>query len=295
MVAHFGTGDLAAYDFAGKQLWHRNLQQDHGRYSIWWGHANSPVIYKDLVISVSMQDSLEDLGRGPVESYLVAHDLKTGQLRWKTVLKTAAKAEQCDSYTTPLFHEANGRVEMILMGGNQLDAYDPSTGKQLWFLPGLVGGRTITGPTIAQGLAFATRGMRGEMVAVKLGGTGELQDSAIVWKHQEGTSDTPCPVVWKDLIFWISDNGFAHCADARTGEVKWKQRLAGDFKASPLAAEGRIYFVNLSGRCTVVAAAAKFEKLAENQLDDEILASPAAVDGKLFLRGRQALYCLGKH
>jgi outer membrane protein assembly factor BamB len=294
VVAHFGNGDLATYDFDGRQLWHRNLQKDHGSYTIWWGHANSPVLYKDLVISVSMQDSLSDLPGGPVDSYLVAHDKKTGEPRWKALRKTPAQAEQCDSYTTPLFHETNGRVEMIVMGGNQLDAYDPATGRQLWYLPGLVGGRTITGPTVAHGLAYATRGMRGDLVAVKLGGAGELKDSAVAWTHKDGTPDSPCPVVWKDLIFWVADNGIAQCADARTGEVKWKERLQGDFKASPLAAEGRIYFLSLSGRCAVVAAAAKFERLAENRLDDEIIASPAAVAGKLYLRGRKALYCLGK-
>jgi outer membrane protein assembly factor BamB len=86
----------------------------------------------------------------------------------------------------------------------------------------------------------------------------------------------------------------AQCFDAKTGESKWKQRLGDDHKASPLAAEGRIYFVSLKGTCTVVAAAATFEKLAENRLDDSLIASPAVSDGKLFLRGRKALYCLGK-
>src|SRR5439155_20286175 len=102
VVVHFGNGDLAAYDYAGKQLWKRNLQDDYGPYSIWWGHANSPILYKGLVIDACMQDSLADLDGTPVESYLVAHDKRTGDLKWRTVRKTEAKAEECDAYTTPI-------------------------------------------------------------------------------------------------------------------------------------------------------------------------------------------------
>jgi len=294
VFVHFGNGDLAAYDFDGQQLWHRNLQKDHGNYTIWWGHANSPVLFKDLVITVCMQDSLADLQKKAVDSYLVAHDQKTGALRWKTLRNTRAKAEECDAYTTPLFRETNGKTEMIVMGGRQLDAYDPANGKQLWFLPIPIGNRTITGPTLAGDMVYATCGMRMDLVAVKLAGTGELPTSAIAWRTTADTPDSPTPVAWKGLLFVVSDSGFAQCLDAHTGEVKWKERLPGDYKASPLAADGRIYFINLAGRCTVLAAAAKFEKLADSRLDDEIIASPAVADGKLYLRGKKALYCIGK-
>lgn len=90
VVVHFGNGDLAAYDFDGKLHWRRNLQEDHGTYTIWWGHANSPVLYRDLVISVCMQDSLADVAGKPAESYLVAHDLQTGKERWKSARMTGA-------------------------------------------------------------------------------------------------------------------------------------------------------------------------------------------------------------
>src|SRR5204863_7202446 len=81
VFAHFGNGDLAAYDFGGKQLWRRNLQEDHGPYTIWWGHANSPVLFQDLIISVCLQDSLSDLQAEPAPSYVVAHDQATGEVR----------------------------------------------------------------------------------------------------------------------------------------------------------------------------------------------------------------------
>jgi outer membrane protein assembly factor BamB len=294
VIVHFGNGDLAAYDFAGKQLWYRNLQKDHGMYSIWWGHANSPVLYHDLVITVCMQDSLVDLPEAErADSYLVAHDKRTGEEKWKTLRKTQAKAEECDSYTTPLLHLAGGRAELIVMGGNQIDAYDPVTGKQLWYLPGIVGGRTITGPTQSHDLVYATQGMRGPLLAVRLGETGRLAPSAVVWKQTQATPDTCCPVLWKDLLFLISDNGIVQCYDAQTGKLHWKERLPGDFKASPLAADGKVYFLNLAGECTVVAAAPRFEKPVVNKVADGTIASPAVSDGRLFLRGNKALYCIG--
>jgi outer membrane protein assembly factor BamB len=179
------------------------------------------------------------------------------------------------------------------MGGNQVDAYDPATGKQLWFLPDIRGGRTITGPTLAHGLVYATQGMRGPLLAVRPGAGNELSRGAIVWSQTESTPDSPCPVVWKDLIFWVTDNGFAQCCDARTGEPKWKERLGGDFKASPVAADGRVYFLNRGGVCTVVAAAPRFEKLATNRVEGETVASPAVSNGRIYLRSRGTVYCIG--
>jgi outer membrane protein assembly factor BamB len=229
----------------------------------------------------------------PVESYLVAHDLETGELLWKSSRMTKAAAEQCDAYTTPVLFERGSHKELVVMGGNQLDAYDPETGKQLWFLAGLVGGRTVTGPTAADGLLFVTRGMRGPLIAVNPNGSGELSDSAIVWKQDKGTPDTPCPTAAKGILFAITDDGIARAFDATTGRQHWTQRLPGDYKASPLAADGHVYFLNTRGLCTVVKLAAEFEKLAENQLSDITLASPAVSDGRIYIRGRAALYCLG--
>src|SRR5262249_25587517 len=117
VIAHFGNGDLAAYDFAGNQQWKRNLQDEHGDYTIWWGHANSPVMDGNLVISVCMQDSLAELGEPPAPSYLVAHDKRNGEEKWKAMRMTSAKAEECDSYITPVLYQANGRRELIVMGG----------------------------------------------------------------------------------------------------------------------------------------------------------------------------------
>ncbi|MGE3316636.1 MAG: PQQ-binding-like beta-propeller repeat protein, partial [Planctomycetaceae bacterium] len=256
-IVHFGNGELASYKFDGTLEWRRNLADDFGRYTIWWGHANSPILYENLVISVCMQDSLKGLKPDLAPSYVVAHDKRTGELVWKSDRMTTADAEQCDSYTSPVFARVGGRTEMIVMGGNQLDSYDPATGRQLWSLPGLVGGRTITGPTVAGNIVVTTVGMRGPMTAVRLDGSSEgvlAAEDSIAWKNTDSTPDTCCPVVWNDLLFSVADNGVATCIESGSGKVLWKQRLGGDFKSTPVAAEGRIYFVNRAGTCTVVKA-----------------------------------------
>ncbi|HOP76932.1 MAG TPA: PQQ-binding-like beta-propeller repeat protein [Thermogutta sp.] len=294
VVAHFGNGDLAVFTFDGELLWKRNLQADYGKYTIWWGHANSPVIVDGLVVSVCMQDSLADLQDKPHPSYVVAHDLKTGKEVWYTPRMTGAMRESCDAYTTPLVRRLPDRTEIVVMGAEQLDAYDARTGKQIWYLPGLTGNRTITGPTIENDIVFATIGMRGATFAAKIGGEGRLPPERILWRYEGNNPDSPSPVYSHGLLFLAADNGIVQCLDAKTGELKWRERLGREFKASPLAAEDRIYFLDTSGRCTVVRAAPTFEVLSVNEVKDRSIASPAVSDGHIFIRGRQFVYCIGR-
>ena len=294
VVVHFGNGDLAAYDFDGKQLWHRNLQKDYGDYTIWWGHANSPVLYDDLVISVCMQDSCTDLPGEPSPSYVVAHDKRTGHVHWKTMRMTSASHESCDSYITPILWRNADRMNLVVMGGQMLDAYDPKSGQRLWYLPDLIGNRTITGPVATQKMIYITQGMRWPLLAVNPSGEGKRSPEDVVWKTDRNTPDSSTPVVWGNFLFLVTNDGMARCLDATTGKPQWKQRLKGNYRASPLAANEHIYFLNTKGLMTVIAASPKFEQLAENQLDDKTLASPIASDGRLYIRGRKALYCLEK-
>jgi len=293
VVAHFGNGDLAAYDFNGGQIWKRNLQQDHGPYTAWYGHANSPVIYGDLVISVCMQDSLSDLQDEPAASYLVAHDLATGRTRWKTERMTGARAEQGDAYTTPLLTQLRTEPRLIVMGGNQLDAYDPRNGQQIWYLPKQTGGRTVTSPTIADGTLFATRGQRGPLIALDVDQQGEVDRRNLLWTDNQGTPDSSTPVAHRMLLFTVSDSGTGRCFDTDSGKLRWKQRLPGQYKASPVYCEGRVLLLNTEGTCTVISASGHFEKLVVNQLDDQTIASPAIANGHIYIRGRTKLYCIG--
>ena len=294
VVFLFGNGDLACANFEGTILWKKNLQKDQGVFTIWWGYANSPLIHDNFVICTVMQDSLEDLEGEKAQSFLIAYDLATGKEVWKTPRKTIAKAESCDSYTTPIYHKAANQTQIILMGGNQLDAYDPNTGKQLWKKEGLNGGRTITGPTVEQNTVFATQGMRGPLVAINLDKSSGLPtNEKAAWEYTKNTPDSCCPVGTNGLIFIISDNGFAQCLDANNGTSYWNERIGGDYKSSPLACNGKIYFTNLEGVCTVVEATKTFTVVAKNSIGEGVIASPAVSKDHLLVRTRKSLICIG--
>ena len=148
VAVHFGNGDLAVYDFSGKQLWKVNLQEKYGPFTVWWGHANSPIVYDGMVIAMVVQDSCKDLPGKPSESYIVALDLVTGKERWRTLRKTEAEKEHCDSYTTPVLRKVGNRAEIVVLGGECLDAYDAKTGRRTWFFPKFEGNRNVTGPVV---------------------------------------------------------------------------------------------------------------------------------------------------
>jgi outer membrane protein assembly factor BamB len=213
---------------------------------------------------------------------------------------TGAPGEEADAYTTPLLVHHEGEPQLVVMGANQLDAYDPRNGRRLWYLDALTGGRTVTSPTMAEGTVFATRGKRGPLLAVPLV-TRWAHDTPlarprrdILWSDSAGTPDCCTPVAQGLLLFTVSDDGVARCHDARTGSQKWKQRLPGQYKASPVIVAGRVLFLNTQGVCTVVSATADYDKLAENQLEDAMFASPALAHEHIYLRGSQTLYCIGR-
>jgi outer membrane protein assembly factor BamB len=295
VVTHFGNGLLVALDFDGNELWRHNLQDEYGPFSVWWGRANSPIIYQDLVITPVMQDPCRDLAGEPSPGYVVAHELKTGEVRWRVTRSSSANFEAGDSYTTPLLHKVDGRTEMILMGSEMLNAYDPATGQELWRLTGITGIRPVTGPVAVGRTIFATHGKKGPFFAFQPKGDGVQSADGFLWKHKKSTPDSPCPIAADGVVYWVNDSGIAFALDAKTGEVLWKERLAGaPFRASPVLVDGRLYFPGTRGITTVVRAGREFEKLAENHLDDELYASPVVDSGRIYLRGRKSLYCLGK-
>jgi outer membrane protein assembly factor BamB len=252
------------------------------------------VLCGDLVISICLQDSCADLPGKPSPSYVVANDLRTGKERWKMPRMTAATRENCDSYATPILWKNGDRLEVVVLGGQVLDAYEPVTGKLCWQLPGLLGSRTITGPVAANGMIFATQGMRQAMLAVRPRGDGRRTREDVAWQLGQGTPDSSTPVVSGKSLYLVTNDGIARCLDVNTGRVQWKERLKGEYRASPVAADGHIYFLNTQGLTTVVTASTRFNRLAENALADDTLASPAFSDGRIYIRSWKTLYCIGK-
>ena len=285
---HFGNGDLACYDFAGTRVWSLNLAERFGPYSIWWGHANSPVLVGDLLVSVCMQDPL-----GGGSSYVVAHEKRTGKERWFVRRDTGAKGEPADAYTTPLLCRHDGRDELIVFGGNVLDAYDAGTGKRLWQCHPFDGNRVISGPTLVGDTVYAVQGMRGPLYAIRAGGAGDVTATQVLWKYAGSTPDAASPVVADGLVFLATNPGVVVCVDAATGQELWKERLGQGFRATPLVAGNRVYFFSKEGKATIVEAARQLRVLARSDLGEETVASPATAGEDLFVRTRAGLYRIG--
>jgi outer membrane protein assembly factor BamB len=283
---HFSNGDLLCCDFAGKKIWSNNLIERYGPYSIWWGHSNSPVLVGDLIICTCSQDPL--LGG---KSYVVAFDKMTGKEKWYVGRDTGASGEPADSYTTPLLFKNNDRTELIIFGGNVLDAYEPATGKRIWHCNAFKGNRVISGPTLIGDTVYAVQGMKGPLFAVKAGGSGDVTDTNVRWKYaSKATPDAASPVFANGLVFLINNSDFAICVDAQNGKEVWKERLGGEFRATPLVADGKVYFFCKDGTATVVEASREFKVLNRCPLGEDVIASPAVAHRSLFIRTKEHLY-----
>lgn len=286
---HFGNGDLACYDFDGNRIWAHNLTDRFGIYSIWWGHANSPLLVGDMLISVCMQDP-----KGGGKSYVVAHDKLTGKEKWQAMRETGATSEPADSYATPIPYQHNGRTEAIVFGAYLLDAYDPLTGKQLWQCKAFKGNRVIPTPTVAGDTIYAIEGMKGPLYAIRAGGDGDVTATAVLWKYpgSKGTPDAASPVIAKGLIFLATNDGFGICVDMDKGQELWKERLCDAFRATPLVAGDKVYFFGKEGKTVVVEAARQLKIIAQSDLGEDTVASPAVAGNELFIRTRGHLWCI---
>lgn len=279
LYVHFGHLGTACLDLDGAVRW----RQDSLRYSPVHGNGGSPVLWGDrLLFSCD----------GASNPFVVALDAQTGAVRWKTPRVT--DAAKTFSFSTALIITNGTRVELISPGSGAVVAYAPDDGRELWRVRYGNGYSVVPRPVFAHGLLFIGTGYdRASLLAVRPGEAGDLTETHIAWQTARGAPNTPSTLVVGDEVYFVSDSGVATCADARTGTVRWNERLDGDYSASPVWAEGRIYFLNEAGLCTVIRAGTSFEVLAKNDLGERTLASPAVTDGALFIRTQSQLYRIG--
>jgi outer membrane protein assembly factor BamB len=181
-------------------------------------------------------------------------------------------------------------------GSGFVASYDVKDGRELWRSRYGDGFSVIVRPSYAHGLIYVSSSFaRPVLYAIRVAGArGDVTDSHVAWKHAKGVPNTASPVVVGEEIYFVSDSGIATCLDARTGKEHWSERLGGDFSASPVCADGRLYFQNETGTGYVVAVGKQFTLLAKNELDERTLASPAVLDGSLLLRSQAHLWRVGK-
>jgi outer membrane protein assembly factor BamB len=289
-----GTGVLKGFDFAGNELWRREIQKDYGKFGLNWGYASSPVLYEDsLYVQVIHGMKTSE------SSYLLRVDKKTGKTIWRIERHTPAIRESHDSYSTPIVAKTREGVQLIVLGGDVVTGHDLKTGEEIWRVTGFNpqnndSYRTIASATYFDGIVFAPTRER-PLQTFKLGGKGDITSTNILWKFEKGP-DVPTPVTDGKYFYTINDRGIAFCLDAKTGhEIYGGQRLKpGTYSASPILADGKIYITNEDGLTTVLKAGPQFEILAENNVNDYCLSTIAISEGQIFLRTSQTLYAIGK-
>ncbi len=281
VYVHFGHMGTAALSLDGKILW----SQSELGYEPVHGNGGSPVLVGIWLIFSC------DGGRDP---FVVALDSMSGKVLWKTPRNTPAR--KTFSFSTPLAIEVDGIQQIISPGSGLVAAYDPTEGREIWRVRYGEGYSVVPRPVYAQGLIFISSGYDApELLAIRTAGAkGDVTESHLAWSTKRGAPNTPSVLVVDDLVYFVSDAGIATCADAKTGKVHWNERLGGNFSASPVFAEGRIYFQNEDGVGFVVKHGQTFELLAKNDLEEQTLASFAVIDSRLFIRSKSHLWCIGQ-
>lgn len=184
---------------------------------------------------------------------------------------------------------------MISAGPHWIVSYAPATGQEVWRARHGQGFSFGSSPVFGDGMVFFSTGcFKAELWAIRVDGAGEVTSTHVAWKCLRQVPVMSSPVLAGEALYWVSDDGIAYCAEARSGEVQWQKRLGGTYLASPLSAEGRVYFFGMNGKTTVVKASKPFESLAENSLEGPLAATPALVDRSIFLRTDRHLYRIGR-
>jgi outer membrane protein assembly factor BamB len=279
VVAFFGRGGIHAYTVEGKHLWSRDL----GMFECPWGTAACPIIVGDLVIQNCDSDA---------DAYITALDKQTGKEVWKT------KRRDHRGWSTPIVIDSGKQRELVVNGHAGVQAYDPASGRELWFCQSF-SGRGEPTVTPAGGLLCTVNGLTGDIYAVRPGGDGDVTASHMAWHTpRKGGRDTPSPIAIGEYIIVCDMSGVATCYQGKDGRVLWRERLGGKFSSSPIAANGLAYFINEAGRTLVIKPGAKLEIVAENELPagkgELFRASPTPCDGQILLRSRSQLYCIGE-
>lgn len=294
VFAYFKSGDLAGLDFDGQMIWKTNLQQRFAKDTLWWDVGTSPVLTDNSVVVAVMHTG---------ESYLAAFDKQTGDLQWKVARNYQTPVEGDQSYTTPNVVERDGRQVVVVWGAEHLTGHAADDGHVLWHCDGFNPKQqpnwiAVASSVVVDNLVIVPWG-RGEFVtAVRLGGSGDVTESHRVWTRTGTGSFVPTPAVFDGKLYIVRDAGEVECLDAKTGQTVWQDRFPKHrlkYYASPLVADGKLYAAREDGVVFVATIDGTFKIVSENNMGEPVIASPAAVDGRLLIRGEEHLFCIGQN
>lgn len=294
VLACFGSEGLYCYNFDGKLLWKRDLSTLDSSFAIdqeyEWGFGNSPLIHEGLAILQC------DLSR---DSFIAAFNVENGEKVWST------PRDEIPSWSSPVIWRNSRRVELVTNAAQYARGYDPKTGVELWRLA-KKSEVTIPAPVCGKDLLFITSGNRPiqPIFAVRPGASGDISlkegeesNPSIAWSKLRGGPYMPTPILYGPYFYTCSNSGVLTCYEAATGKGVYKERISrgGDsYTASPVAADGRLYFTSEQGQVRIVRAGPAFQLLAVNAVDDYVMATPAISNGSLFVRSQHFLMAFGK-
>lgn len=275
LYVHFGHQGTACLDLDGDVIWRSNQLP----YEPVHGNGGSPVLAGDaLVFSCD----------GAEAPFVAALDRTSGDVLWKT--PRPGDAAKKFSFSTPLAITVDGRQQVVSPGSDAVCAYDPETGREIWRVT-YDGYSVIPRPVFGHGLVYVCTGFGSpSLLAIRPDGSGDVTETHVVWSLNRGVPHTPSLLLLGDEIYMVSDKGIASCVDAHSGEVHWTERLDGAFSASPVYADGKIYFQAEEGEGFVIKADKQFELIARNELKARTLASYAIGERALFIRTDGHLY-----
>jgi outer membrane protein assembly factor BamB len=283
VYAPFGSRGVYAYDLDGTLVWERDFGVQM-RMRLAFGEGSAPLLYENMLIL-----NYDNEG----DSFIVALDKRTGKDVWRVA------RDEASSWSMPFALTHQGQKQIVLSATNRTRAYDPANGQLLWECGGL-GGNVIPTPALQNDILLVMSGYRDpKLMAIRLGGKGDLTGtSSVVWSTTRGTAYTPSPILLDNKYYTLSDNGLLSCFNATTGEPHYLQRRLGEpdtFKASPIAANGKLYLASESGVVSVVRMGAEMEILATNRFEDQMfVSSPIVAEGELFLRSSTHLFCVSE-
>lgn len=281
LIASFESRGVYAYDMTGKLLWEVDLGDKKMRNE--FGEGSTPALYKDRLVVVWDHQG---------ESFIVALDKKTGKELWRT------KRQEIDSWATPLVVEHAGKAQVVTGAMNRVRSYDIQTGELVWETAGLTM-NPIPSPVAADGMVYLMSGFRGNSLkAVRLADAkGDITNTpALAWTFDRDTPYVPSPLLYDNVLYFLKGNtGVLSAFDAKTGKPHYQvQRIEGvpNVFASPVGADGKVFVLGQDGSAAVIKHGPSYELMATNKLEDKFDASPALVDGEIYLRGYRYLYCV---
>ncbi len=286
---------IKAFDFDGKPIWTRDLPKDYGAFGMQYGYGSSPLLFEDsLYVQVLHGYNTDD------PSYVLRISKASGRTIWRVERPTTARVESPDAYTTPTVVRTGDGVEIVVTGGDVVTGHDPNTGKEIWRGTGLNPDndrsyRLVASPVVLGDTVIVPSKER-PILAFRAGGRGDVSRSHLLWSFTNGGPDVPTPVTDGRYLYIVNDRGIMWCLDAKTGQQLYgRQRIrSATFSGSPVVADGKIYVTDEDGVTSVVRAGPTFELLAENDLGDYTLSSPAISDGQIFIRTDSFLYAIGQ-